>query len=143
MIFFQFNHDIHKLTSLDKAILTSNNSLLYEKEGQLFQMDFANNSQNQIRVKQSKVEDQNKIRDMISIANGDVILCYHSNSLKFLRIENEKNVQITTQLGFQCPYCLLVLSQYRALSKDHMSRHKGPVICSIYKVFEESTLKFG
>ena len=138
MCFFQFNHDIHKLRSLDKAIFLSNDSILYENEGKVFKMNFATNTQDEVRVKQSKVEDQNIIRQLISISKGDLILCYQSNSLKFMRIETEKKVQITIQLGCQCPYCLIVLSQYRALSKEHMSRHKGPVNCSICEVLKKT-----
>ena len=128
--FFQFTSISNPSLMKNAVFLSSSQCILYENEGELFKVNFEDNSQTKLLIKKSTIENQNHIVHIGVSKNDNIFSVSKGNGIKLLKIEDGMKVTKTSQLGFICVYCLAKLKTSKALTTEHMNLHIGPVMCS-------------
>ena len=71
---------------------------------------------------------------MKKVNESTILFLTDSLSLKMFTLQEDKQVQPTTQMGFLCPFCVMAFHSHQELHKFHMKLHSGRVKCKKCKV---------
>ena len=88
-----------------------------------------------VEVKASKHNSGKNVVSMVDIGDSTVLLFCEDNSLKSFKVFENGETKNWKNLGYLCPYCLIVCPSYSAMFIKHMSVHLGPALCRSCQVF--------
>ena len=137
-MYFQFEKDTSKMgEQLDKIefILNEDGFTGFSlKSNQIFQFDLKTNTFDEILFRNSELKYGNKVEDIEKVG-ADFLLAWTGDfGLKMLGMRDKGKSASCHTVGYLCPYCLKVFQSHKALFKEHLNMHVGPVVCDSCQV---------